>query len=77
VTAVLPLRYYRCHRCDWRELRRRQGPPITVSRPRRMRGVIFYVKVLGILIALAVVGYILIAPYTNMPKPISPHTKSP
>jgi hypothetical protein len=72
VTSTLPYRYYRCHSCDWRELRKKQGPP---SKPRRMRGLFFYVKVLLAILAIAVAGYMVIAPYTNLAKPVSSHHK--
>jgi hypothetical protein len=73
VTTTLPLRYYRCHKCDWRDLRRR--PSSAPPKRRQWRGILFYVKVIGIIVALAIVGYMLVAPYTNLPKPVSRHQK--
>jgi hypothetical protein len=75
ITTTLPYRYYRCHKCDWRELRKKSGPPAPALRPRRMRRVMFYVKLIGIIAALSIVGYLLIAPYMNMAKPVSRHQK--
>jgi hypothetical protein len=69
ITGTLPYRYYRCHSCDWRELRKKQGPP---SKPAR-RGLSFYLKLLVAILVVAIAGYMLIAPYTNLPKPASSH----
>ena len=70
---LTPFRYYRCHECNNRMLRRRR-PDERRSSPRvQWEAVLYYAKVLAIVVFVIVVLYLLAGPYFDIGQPRPRH----
>jgi transposase-like protein len=73
ITKLTPLRYWRCHDCNFRFRAKKSRDAKTRRMRIPRRRLMKYLRIAAIVLAAAVGAYFVLSPYLELSKPVSRH----